>query len=42
MSFNVDYIMGLAVGVEFIAACDEHEKTVIVDIFIIRLLIQWP
>jgi|APCry1669192010_1035390.scaffolds.fasta_scaffold00018_59 hypothetical protein len=42
MYCSLDYILGIAVGIEFIAACDEHENTIIVDIFVIRLLIQWP
>lgn len=41
MQFSVDLINGVAIGVEFIAECEEHENTLIIDILIFRFLIQW-
>lgn len=43
MVISADYIQGIAVGIEFIEAIPEEdiENTVILDLFIIRLLFQW-
>lgn len=43
MSISWDFIQGLALGCEYVEAAPElgHPSTVIVDVLIIRLLIQW-
>ena len=43
MRVGIDLINGLAVGLEFVPAIEEDgiDNTVILDLFIIRLLFQW-
>mgnify|MGYP005855182355 FL=1 len=41
MQISIDLINGIAVGVEFVPESEENENTIIVDIIIFRLLIQW-
>lgn len=43
MSVACDFIHGVAVGIEYVGAAPEvgHPSTVILDLFIIRVLIQW-
>lgn len=41
MKFSMDLINGVAIGMEYVPGCEEHENTIIVDLVIIRLLIQW-
>jgi hypothetical protein len=43
MSVACDFIHGVAVGIEYVEAAPEvgHPSTVILDLFIIRVLIQW-
>lgn len=44
MTVGLDTINGVAVGIEFVPAIEEEgiANTVILDLFIIRLLFQWP
>jgi hypothetical protein len=42
MEISLDLINGIAVGAEFVPAFDDEPNTIIVDVFIIRLLFQWP
>ena len=44
MSIGLDWINGVAVGLEYVPAIQEEgiDNTVILDLFIIRLLFQWP
>jgi len=41
MSVTLDLINGISVGLEYLSANEEHENTIIVDLLVIRLLIQW-
>ena len=43
MNIDYDFIQGVAVGIEYMEAIPEEDipPTIIVDLFIIRFLIQW-
>ena len=41
MSITLDLINGICFGVEYLPAAEDYEQTIIVDLFVIRLLIQW-
>lgn len=41
MNVLVDTITGVSVGCEYVEECGEQPKTLIIDIFIIRILFQW-
>jgi hypothetical protein len=42
MDIGIDLINGISVGIEFVPATDEYDNTIVLDVVIIRLLIQWP
>lgn len=44
MTISMDFITGVAIGLEFVDAIPEDgiDNTVIVDILILRLMFQWP
>lgn len=41
ISFTIDWVSGISVGVEFIKATRDNDSAIIIDIFIIRLIIEW-
>jgi len=41
MSISLDMINGISVGIEYLPAGEDHDQTIIVDLFVIRLLFQW-
>lgn len=41
MDIGFDLINGISVGIEFVPAAEEYDNTIILDVFIIRLLFQW-
>lgn len=41
MDISLDVINGISAGVEFVRGDEEFTNTLVIDIFIIRFLIQW-
>jgi hypothetical protein len=41
MEICVDTICGIALGVEYIQEIEDVPNTIILDLFILRFLIQW-
>jgi hypothetical protein len=41
MFIGFDLINGVALGIEYISCDDEYQHTIIIDLLIVRLLIQW-
>jgi len=43
MNIGLDVITGVSCGFEYVAPTDDEDmNTLLIDIFIIRLLIMWP
>lgn len=41
MTISVNWIFGMCLGAEYVEPFDNEGHTVIVDIFIVRVLLQW-
>jgi len=42
MNVSFDMINGINVGIEYVQGDEDFENTIILDVFIVRLLFQWP
>ena len=42
MFMSFDLINGINVGCEYVGGDEDYENTVILDLFILRVLFQWP
>jgi len=41
MNIGLDLINGVAIGIEYIPAMPDIQKTIILDLLLIRILFQW-
>jgi hypothetical protein len=42
MEISIDFINGICVGAELVPATPDYDNTLLIDIFFVRILIQWP
>jgi hypothetical protein len=42
LTISTSIICGASFGIEYVPAEDDYENALVVDLILIRLLIQWP
>jgi hypothetical protein len=41
MKFTFDTICGINLGIEYLPGAEDYDNTIIVDLLLVRLLVQW-